>query len=215
MPDGMMPEPVALRESVYEDEMIFHFEANCNKLCNIDAVRNCTELDWSIILRENSVAFLKEKILINLAKLKMTGTQWTLLIITALTVFSLPTEQRSVETQNISPPLRKSDHCYTLDGDSIKVGDSKPLEGCQKNCTCYKYGKDAVLECVPWCKLHRIVCELGATFQKVDHFEEVGKTGCKRCVSTECDAFSEYSRKANRIYRRRFTRISEGNFECW
>eukprot|EP00112_Aurelia_sp_Birch-Aquarium-sp1_P026530 Seg9456.2 transcript_id=Seg9456.2/GoldUCD/mRNA.D3Y31 product="hypothetical protein" protein_id=Seg9456.2/GoldUCD/D3Y31 len=119
----------------------------------------------------------------------MTGTQWTLLIITTLTVFCLPTEQRSVETQNISPPLRKSDHCYTLDGDSIKVGDSKPLEGCQKNCTCYKYGKDAVLECVPWCKLHRIVCELGATFQKVDHFEEVGKTGCKRCVSTECDAF--------------------------
>ena len=38
---------------------------------------------------------------------KMAGVQWILLIITTLTVFCLPTEQRSFDTESISPFRRE------------------------------------------------------------------------------------------------------------
>ena len=82
--------------------------------------------------------------------------------------------------------------CNAFNGEKIKVGEWKPVDNCKLNCTCVQVEKNQFLECSPWCKQQRKVCKLGEKVEEEIYFEEVGKTGCKRCVAIVCDALSEY-----------------------
>ncbi|XP_065072270.1 uncharacterized protein LOC135696714 [Rhopilema esculentum] len=89
---------------------------------------------------------------------------------------------------NIGVPQNGNGTCSAFNGEQIKVGEWKPVDNCKLNCTCVQVEKNQFLECSPWCKQQRKVCKLGEKLEEEKYFEEVGKTGCKRCVSIVCDA---------------------------
>lgn len=82
--------------------------------------------------------------------------------------------------------------CLTLNGVEIKSGEWMAVENCTMNCTCQKTKETEFMYCTPWCHIERTICREADIKSKVEYFEEVGKTGCKRCSAKVCDAISKY-----------------------
>ena len=80
--------------------------------------------------------------------------------------------------------------CLTLNGVEIKSGEWKAIDDCKLNCTCSKSGDSEYLNCDNWCEIERTVCNEGDAMSKTEYFEEVGTSGCKRCITKACDAIS-------------------------
>lgn len=113
----------------------------------------------------------------------------------------------------------KDGNCRTFDGMKIAAGEWRATQNCTLNCTCNEIEDGGYLFCDSWCEIERTVCKKSEVKDQTRYFEEVGNSGCKRCITKVCDAIIPESNREWKIVKEKsiishnITRRYGGGFE--